>query len=69
MRRLLLPLAVRARAPSHLGAACDGSISPAVPAEVALRARGADVALGSRPASAWTFDGRLPGRELRMRKG
>jgi FtsP/CotA-like multicopper oxidase with cupredoxin domain len=39
------------------------------PADVVLRARASTVEIGSRPVATWTFDGRLPGPEVRLRQG
>ena len=39
------------------------------PADIVLRPRPAEVELGRRHVSTWTYDGRLPGREIRLRQG
>ena len=41
----------------------------AAPADIVLRPRRDTVELGRRTVRTWTYDGRLPGCELRLRQG
>jgi len=48
--------------------ACGGG-SAAAKADVTIRAMRSEIELGGRRAKTWTYDGELPGRELRLTEG
>jgi len=68
-RRLLVAAGAGAGALALGGYALGRGAGRPEPADVVLRPRSGEVELGRRRLRTWTYDGQLPGREVRLRQG
>ena len=68
-RRLLVAAGAGAGTLAIGGYALERVGAEREPADLVLRPRPAEIELGSRRASTWAYDGRLPGPEVRLHQG